>query len=104
MELHAKLGLKLQDLEKIYAVIKKYLPGQKVWAFGSRVTGQQLKPFSDLDLVILGNEDIEDVALVRAQNAFEESDLPIMIDLVVWKLLPQSLREQIEKSHIEIKY
>jgi predicted nucleotidyltransferase len=80
------------------------LPGQQVWAFGSRVTGQQLKPFSDLDLVILGDGDIEDLTLARLQNAFEESDLPITIDLVVWKLLPQSLREQIEKNHIEIKY
>jgi predicted nucleotidyltransferase len=102
MEQHSKLGLRLQDLEKIHAVLKKFLPGQKIWAFGSRVTGQQLKPFSDLDLVIMGDEVVSDEMLVRVQNAFEESDLPINVDLAVWKFLPQSLQAQIQKSHIEL--
>ena len=31
------------------------MPNRKVWAFGSRATGTT-KPFSDLDLAILGDQ------------------------------------------------
>lgn len=33
-------------------ILRQYLPGFEVWAFGSRVTGRA-KHYSDLDLVVI---------------------------------------------------
>ena len=65
----------------------------EVKVYGSRATGRA-RPGSDLDLVIfppVSERDLTDLWV-----AFEESDLPIKIDLVAWdQIASPRLREEI---------
>jgi uncharacterized protein len=69
-----------------------------VKVYGSRATGRA-RPGSDLDLVVFGpasERDLTDLWL-----AFEESDLPIKVDVVVWnKITSQRFRDEIARSAI----
>lgn len=66
-----------------------------VKVYGSRATGRS-RPGSDLDLVLFGpatERDLTDLWL-----AFEESDLPIKVDVVAWnQIASQRFRDQISR-------
>jgi predicted nucleotidyltransferase len=47
------------ELKLIKEILQRYVPEQTVWAFGSRVHGRQLKPFSDLDLAIITDNPLD---------------------------------------------
>lgn len=82
----------------VHALLARHLPDTEVWAYGSRVKGTA-KPWSDLDLVVFaGSEQKNAVADLR--EAFEESDLPFRIDLLVWDEIPETFRENIRKQHV----
>ena len=66
---------------ELSAILQKYLPNHKVWAFGSRATGCRVKQYSDLDLAIEG----EAMTLLKAallDEALDESRLPFRVDVV----------------------
>jgi predicted nucleotidyltransferase len=63
------------------------------YAYGSRVKGKA-KRLSDLDLVIL--EDVQASQLESVREAFEESDLPIKVDVSVWSELSDEFRQQVQ--------
>ena len=67
-------------LQILLDLLHRFLPGQAVWAFGSRATGKYLWRFSDLDLAVEKKLPWE----VRSDllEALDESDLPIRVDLV----------------------
>lgn len=66
-------------------ILRQYLPPlYAVHVFGSRATGRNLKPFSDLDLCVTGPMPLDNVILARLRAAFDESDLPFKVDLVDW--------------------
>ena len=81
------------------AIVKKILathvPGTEVVAFGSRVTGTA-KEHSDLDLALRGTEKIDDGVLRNLRVAFEESDLPMRVDVVDWNRIGAKFRSIIE--------
>ncbi|MDX8406235.1 MAG: nucleotidyltransferase domain-containing protein [Mariprofundus sp.] len=54
----------------------------EVRAFGSRVHGRGLKPFSDIDLVIMSKQPVPLEVLGELQEQFAESDLPYKVDIV----------------------
>ncbi len=41
----------------VQSILKKRIPDQMVWLFGSRVT-DKIKPYSDIDLVIVSEKPI----------------------------------------------
>jgi predicted nucleotidyltransferase len=75
------------------------LPGREVWAFGSRVHGRRLKPFSDLDLVVLGAAGLTLDQLARVRAAFRDSALPFRVDVVDWAAADQQFRKIILREH-----
>jgi len=88
--------------EKYLAEIKRILGAQvpefEVRAYGSRVNGSALK-YSDLDLALVGDNSIDWRRIAALQNAFSESDLPIMIDVVDWRSLKPEFRKLIEQEY-----
>jgi predicted nucleotidyltransferase len=90
------------ELEQVRAILRKHIPGRMVWAFGSRATGgRMLKRFSDLDLAVDG-------ALTWPERAaladdFEESPLPIKVDVVELGLVDADFRERIEKDFVVVQ-
>jgi predicted nucleotidyltransferase len=65
------------------------------------VTGAA-KPWSDLDLVLLGEQPASDLALAETRADFEESDLPFRVDLSEWRDLPASLRQHITEQGVSV--
>ena len=81
------------------SVLARYIPEREVRAFGSRVNGAP-KRFSDLDLVIMGEERLPSEILAYIRDAFEESDLPFKVDLLEWLTTGDSFRHVIERGFV----
>ena len=81
-----------------------HLPDVEVWAYGSRVTGGAHQG-SDLDLVVRHPSDlpISSQQLFTLKDAISESNLPILVDVLDWALIPESFRREIEKAHVVVR-
>ncbi len=75
--------LELAYLSLVRTILEKHLPEKKVMVFGSRVKGQ-IKPYSDLDLCIMGQELLSIDKIANLREDFSNSDLPMRVDLVEW--------------------
>ncbi len=91
----------LSDKEKqiVADILRFYLPGKEVRAFGSRVTGKFLKKFSDLDLVVITSERMPMREWARVKDAFELSDLPFRVDVLDWASVSPEFRKIIENRY-----
>ena len=90
-------------LSEVLNILRAHVPEYEVWAFGSRVHGRNLKPFSDLDLVIITAEPLELLRLADLKEAFTESNLPFKVDLLDWARVNDRFRRIIEKEHVVVK-
>ena len=98
-----ELKVEPKDLRIIQQILRTHLPGLEVWAFGSRVHGENLKPFSDLDLVIISPVPLPSLHLLDLKEAFTESDLPFKVDLLDWSTLDEPFREKIVQSYLVVQ-
>jgi len=95
--------LEKKYLDIIRRILQRWLPNCEVWAFGSRVHRRGLKPFSDLDLVVITKHPLDMSHYGRIKESFSESDLPIRVDIVDWFQLSDSFKEIILKEHERIQ-
>lgn len=86
----------------ITQLLRTRLPDYEVWAFGSRARGRA-KPYSDLDLAIVGDRPLSIDRLAELAEAFSESDLPWKVDLVDWSLSSPSFRGRIAAEKVIIQ-
>lgn len=63
-----------------------------VFIFGSRATGKA-KKYSDYDIGIFGRKPVPWHVLSLIEEALEESDLPYMVDVVDFSLLPKKFKD-----------
>lgn len=92
----------IQLESKQYKIIKNILSDLdvNVFVFGSRIKGSARK-LSDLDLCLMNPYSKQTVR--KLQDAFEESDLPFKVDVVVWSKLTDSFKKQIEKDLVSFE-
>ncbi len=64
-------------------ILSERVPRCEVRAFGSRIT-RNAKAWSDLDLAVVGSEKLDAHLLYDLREAFEESDLPVRVDVLDW--------------------
>ncbi len=86
-----------EQLRLVRSLTQAHLPGVEVWAYGSRVGGTPRR-YSDLDLVAF-TAPMQSAQAVNLREAFEESDLPIRVDLFLWDELPVSFHRRIEREY-----
>ncbi len=67
----------------IRQILDEFIPSRKVMVFGSRIS-PAAKPYSDLDLAIMGDEPVELSTLALLKDAFAESDLSFRVDVLQW--------------------
>lgn len=96
------IALNLRDWKVVKRILNDCVPEYTVWAFGSRVTGTA-KTFSDLDIVILAENPLTLESLATITDAFNESDLPIRVDVVDWAATGTSFREIIRQNYVVIQ-
>ena len=92
------IDLSPDHLETVRRILAEQAPGCEVRAFGSRVT-RSAKEYSDLDLAVVGAASLDWGTLGRLKEAFEESDLPMRVDVLDWHGISQSFREVIGRDY-----
>ncbi len=97
------IHLEARHLAVVEAILAAAVPEREVWAFGSRVHGHGLKPFSDLDLVVLGDTPLDLARRAAMREAFSHSNLPFRVDIVDWATADPSFRAVIERDHVVLQ-
>lgn len=90
------------DWQIIQGILHRNVPDCTVWAFGSRATGHA-KPYSDLDLAIIGRQPPGIDLISRLAEAFAESDLPYKVDIVDWTTTSAVFRKIIERDKVVVQ-
>ena len=90
----AMIDLSPAHLEIVRAVLLRSVPGVPVYAFGSRAT-RRARKFSDLDLALVPEQALDWRVLARLREAFEESDLPITVDVIDWTQVVPEFKKQV---------
>jgi len=97
-----ELDIKPADLKTVQAILRRSIPDREVRAFGSRVSGK-VKPFSDLDLAVMGSAPLPDSILADLKDAFSESDLPFKVDIVDWAATQENFRRIVEAAYMIVQ-
>jgi type I restriction enzyme S subunit len=88
-------------LETIRAILSDHVPDCEVRVFGSRRT-HRAKPYSDLDLALVGADRLDYRKVAALKRAFQESDLPFRVDVLDWNAISESFRGTIEAQGYEV--
>ena len=98
----SEVSLQPEELKCIKDIFRNIIPDREVRAFGSRTSAHH-KPFSDLDVVVMGENALPIEKLADLHNAFSESDLTFKVDIVVWSELTENFKKIIENKYVVIK-
>jgi predicted nucleotidyltransferase len=89
------IDLTPEQLAEVLRILRQHVPGRTVRAFGSRVQGNA-KPFSDLDLAVMGEAPLDFRQFAALKDAFAESNLPFRVDVVDWAATSEAFRAIID--------
>ena len=92
------IDLNPKHLETVQHILSKHVPSCEVRAFGSRVKWTA-KDYSDLDLAVIGSRRFDLKEMYRLTEAFEESNLPIRIDVVDWHAISEGFKRIIAAEY-----
>lgn len=98
----SRIDARPEDLRTVRDILQRHLPTRRVIAFGSRTTGRS-KPFSDLDLAILGEVAVPSAILAALADDFDESSLPFKVDVVDWATTAPSFRTIIARDAVTLQ-
>ena len=90
------------QLAEVERILREHVPECEVRAFGSRVTGRT-KPWSDLDLALVGEGPLGFVRKGRIIEAFQESTLPFRVDVLDWHEVSPSFQAIIAQEYAVIQ-
>jgi predicted nucleotidyltransferase len=93
------LTLEQPDHAIVLEILRRRIPNRTVWAFGSRASGKARK-FSDLDLVVVGSEPLPNDVYDKLIEDFDDSDLPIRVDLLDWNRIDDHFKPYILEHHV----
>lgn len=96
------LALTSAELGIVREILGRLVPDRDVWVFGSRAGGRP-KPYSDLDLAILGSQPLSIGLLGELSEAFSASDLPFRVDLVDGNALTDEFRRIVEAGKVVLQ-
>ena len=86
----------------VRTALRRHVPDREVLVFGSRATWTA-KNYSDLDLVIMGEEPLSLHASSALAEAFGESDLPFKVDVVDWARIDDGLRRIVRRHGVAVQ-
>ena len=96
------IDLNPNHLTTVKRILAEHVPECEARAFGSRATWTT-KDYSDLDLAIVGAGPLDWRTLSRLKEAFEESDLPMRVDVLDWYDISESFRDVIEREYVVVQ-
>ena len=98
-----RLDLPRRYRDQVEALLREHVPGVEVWAYGSRVNGM-CHEASDLDLVLRG-PGLKPLAgeYLDLVEAFQQSNIPILVQAHDWARLPESFHREIERDYVVVQ-
>lgn len=91
--------LRQKDKDTIIRIAKDvFTVPVQILAFGSRVAGNAHEG-SDLDLAIKPEKGMEWNEYNRFREALKESNIPILVDVVLWDRIPLSFQQNILQAY-----
>lgn len=97
------LDLQPEYRAMVKSLLREHFPDCEVRAYGSRVRGNAAK-YSDLDISIVGDGKLDRWKLMDLRYAFDESDLPIRVDVHDWHNTSSDFQRIIEENYVVIQY
>ena len=99
-----RLDLPTLHREQVEALLREHVPQAEVWAYGSRVNGMNHEA-GDLDLVLRGPDltPIPTLQLTDLTEAFQHSNIPILVEARDWARLPESFHDEIERNYVVVQ-
>jgi len=97
----AAIDITAGQRKTLLALLRRYIPGVAVWAYGSRVKWTA-RPNSDLDLVAFTTPEQQPL-VSELKEALAESDLPFPVDFHVWDEVPECFHEIIRKEYVVLQ-
>lgn len=95
----SKLFLRPQYLKILTDIFESYCPEAEIWAYGSRVKGEAHEG-SDLDMVVRSFNSNKNIYKLR--ELINDSNIPILTDILEFEKLPKTFQEEIEKEYVII--
>ena len=92
------IDLNPKHFEIVQHILAKHVHGSEVRAFGSRVKWTA-KDYSDLDLAVVGSKPLTLRQGRQLAEAFEESDLPIRVDVLDWHTISEEFKRIIAEEY-----
>ncbi len=96
------IDLAPHHLETVQRILGEHVPDCEVRAFGSRAKWEG-QDYSDLDLAVVCGEEADGRAIERLREAFEDSDLPIRVDVLDWRAVTEDFRKAIESDCVVVQ-
>ncbi len=96
------IDLNPAHLAIVERILAKHVPECEVRGFGSRATWNA-KDHSDLDLAVVGEGPLPRRTLALLKEAFEESRLPMRVDVIDWNAITDGFRESIEPDTVVVQ-
>ena len=96
------LGITVDEQKIVQCILRSIIPDKTVWVIGSRITAKH-KPYSDLDLLVMGDEGLPLAATADLRDALSESDLPFKVDLVLWSALNDNFKQLFKQNHVVLQ-
>lgn len=96
------IDLSHEDWHEVLQILQQHVPHLEVWAFGSRAKWTA-KPYSDLDLALITQAPLSLEERGILNEAFDESALPIRVDLLDWAATSESFRKIITQDKVVIQ-
>ena len=93
------MSLKKQYKEQLIAIIHSYLPGAKIYLFGSRATRKE-KEGSDIDIAIDIGKKIDHTIYLKIVGEIAESNIPMEVDVVDFLEANEKLKNDIVREGI----
>ena len=96
------VDIRPDHLEIVQNILREHLPvGVKVWVFGSRANWTT-KDSSDLDIALEGKGKLSHKLLGALKDAFEDSTLPYMVDVVDLHTVGRAFKQIVEDQRVPL--
>ncbi len=90
-----------EELHIVQEILNANIPNLEVWAFCSRVK-KTSKPYSDLDLAVMGTESLSLGEMADLSYAFSHSNLPFKVDVVNWATTESTFQNIIRDQYVRL--
>lgn len=96
------IDLNPKYLKTVQYILAEHVPEYEIRAFGSRVKWTS-NDYSDLDIAVVGSKPLTPRQKRILTDAFDESNLPIRVDIVDWQTAPERFRQVILEKYVTIQ-